>query len=159
MKKIVAFLVLQLSYGTCLFAQSLNCTDFHKGEFFIPTTEELKNFTVKKKDSIETYLIRLDSLVTRTVISRKGNSQTEWINEVGNGEPAYEIIQWIDECTYRLKYDESKMELNEDERMINHHNGIVVSKRKIEGNCLYYTATMTSNTGEEYSQNGTICKQ
>ena len=159
MKKIISFLVLTIFFGTYINAQSLTCIDFHQGEFFIPTTEELKNFTIKKKDSVESYVVPLDSLVTRTVILRKETTQIEWIDQIGNGEPAYEIIEWINDCTYRLTYDESKMELDQTARLINENNGIIVSKRKIEGNCLYYTATMTSDTGEEYSQSGVICKK
>ena len=51
------------------------------------------------------------------------------------------------------------MELDFMEKWTNENNGIVVSKRKIEGKCLFYTATMTTNAGEKLSQNGVICKK
>ncbi|NEV95033.1 hypothetical protein G3567_12890 [Psychroflexus sp. YR1-1] len=159
MKKTTTLLFLLTLIGLNSCAQELTCSDFHLGEFYIPTTEELKNFTVISNDSIQDFELQLDSTVTKTVIERKKNAQIEWKNGIGNGQPAYEKIEWIDECTYRLTYDESKMELDETEKWVNQNNGIVVTKRKIENNCLFYTATMTTNNGEELSQNGVICKK
>lgn len=145
--------------GLNISAQKLTCTDFQDGEFYIPTTEELKKFTVVKNDSINIINLQMDSTVTKTVIIRKKGTQTEWVNGIGNGQPAYEKIEWIDDCTYRLTYDDSKMDLADMEKWINENNGIVVSKRKIENNCLFYTATMTTNSGEKLSQSGVICKK
>ena len=155
--KTLLFLLILIGLNSC--AQELTCSDFHLGEFYIPTTEELKNFTVIKNDSIEDFTLKLDSTVTKTVIQRKKDTQIEWVNGIGNGQAAYEKIEWINDCTYRLTYDEAKMELDETEKWINENNGIVVSKRKIEENCLFYTATMTSNNGEKFSQSGVICKK
>jgi len=140
-------------------AQELTCADFHTGEFYIPTTEELNKFTIIKNDSIKDFKLQMDSTVTKTVIIREKETQTEWANGIGNGQPAYEKIEWIDDCTYRLTYDESKMDLDEMEKFTNENNGIVVSKREIEGKCLFYTATMTTNGGEKLSQSGVICKK
>tara|TARA_R110002049_G_scaffold279278_6_gene458239 strand:- start:1545 stop:1694 length:150 start_codon:yes stop_codon:yes gene_type:complete len=47
--------------------------------------------------------------------------------------------------------------LDEDKKWVNDNNGIVVSKNKIEGKCLFYTATMTTNEGQQISQDGIIC--
>ena len=159
MKKAKTLLLLLTLIGLNSYAQELTCSDFHLGEFYIPTTEELKNFRIIKNDSIQNFELQLDSTVTKTVLERKENTQTEWINGIGNGQPAYEKIEWIDDCTYRLTYDESKMELDKTEKWINENNGIVVTKRKIENNCLFYTATMTTNNGEKLSQSGVICKK
>ncbi|SDF25167.1 hypothetical protein SAMN05421636_1313 [Pricia antarctica] len=49
--------------------------------------------------------------------------------------------------------------LDETEKWINENNGIVVSKRKIEGKCMFYNATMTTNDGQKISQKGTICAE
>jgi hypothetical protein len=155
-KNILLILIL-LGLNSC--AQNLTCSDFQIGEFYIPTTEELKNFTIIKNDNIQDFELQLDSTVTKTVIERKKNTQIEWTNGIGNGEPMFEIIEWIDECTYRLTYDELKMELDENEKWTNENNGIVVTKRRIESNCLFYTATMTTINGEKLSQNGVICKK
>jgi hypothetical protein len=51
------------------------------------------------------------------------------------------------------------MELDEGEKMINKHNGIVVTKRLIEGKCMLYTATITINNAQKISQDGIICKE
>lgn len=155
--KTLIFLLTLIGLNSC--AQELTCSDFHLGEFYIPTTEELENFRIIKNDSIQDFELQLDSTVTKTVIERKENTQIEWTNGIGNGQPAYEKIEWIDDCTYRLTYDESKMELDETEKWTNENNGIVVTKRRIENNCLFYTATMTTNNGEKLSQNGVICKK
>ncbi len=155
--KTLIFLLTLIGLNSC--AQELTCSDFHLGEFYIPTTEELKNFRIIKNDSIQDFELQLDSTVTKTVIERKENTQIEWTNGIGNGQPAYEKIEWIDDCTYRLTYDESKMELDETEKWTNENNGIVVTKRRIENNCLFYTAIMTTNNGEKLSQNGVICKK
>jgi len=155
--KTLLFLLTLIGLNSC--AQELSCSDFHLGEFYIPTTEELKNFTIIKNDSLQDFTLQLDSTVTKTVIERRKNTQIEWTNGIRNGQPTYEKIEWIDDCTYRLTYDESKMELDETEKWTNENNGIVVTKRKIEGNCLFYTATMTTNNGEKLSQSGVICKK
>ncbi len=157
MKKILFFLLTLIGLNSC--AQELTCSDFHLGEFYIPTTEELKNLRIIKNDSIQNFELQLDSTVTKTVIERKENFQIEWVNKIGNGQPVYEKIEWIDDCTYRLTYDESKMELDGTEKWINKNNGIVVTRRKIENNCLFYTATMTTENGKKLSQRGVICKK
>jgi hypothetical protein len=159
MNKTTIILFLSILIGLHCYAQELTCLDFQSGEFYIPTTEELKNFKIIKNDSIQDFKLQLDPTVTKTVIQRKKNTQTEWANGIGNGEPLFEKIEWIDECTYRLTYDDSKKELDEHEKWANENNGIIVTKRRIEGNCMFYTATMTTNNGEKLSQNGVICKK
>ena len=137
-------------------SQKLICTDFKIGKFYIPTTEELKKMSIIINDSIRDFKIELNSTVNKTVIVRKEKSQIEWTNGIGNGIPKYEIIEWIDECTYRLTYDWSMAALDETEKWTNENNGIIVSKRKIEGKCMFYNATMTTNDGQKISQEGTI---
>jgi len=68
-------------------------------------------------------------------------------------------IEWIDECSYRLTYDESKGQLDEEEQWINDNNGIVVSKIQIEEKCMIYNASMTTTDGQVISQKGIICKE
>lgn len=116
--------------------QDLTCADFKTGEFYIPSN----------KNNVENW-----------IVIRETGTQTEWSNEIGKGNPNYEILEWIDDCTYHLTYDETKMELNEQKKWINENNGIVVEKVRINGNCMDYTATMITNDGEKIQQNGTIC--
>ena len=47
--------------------------------------------------------------------------------------------------------------MDEMTKWVNENNGIVVSKIKIEGKCLFYDATMTTNEGQKISQEGVIC--
>ncbi len=159
MKKQYLTLVLASLFIISCKSQELTCSDFKIGKFYIPTTEELKEMTVVTNDSIRDFKIELDSTVNKTVIVRKEKTQVEWTNGIGNGNPKHEIVEWIDDCTYRLTYDSSLSELDEDEKWINENNGIVVSSRRIEGKCMFYNATMTTNDGQKISQDGTICAE
>ena len=159
MKKNTPLILVLFLFSFTISAQDLTCAHFQNGEFYIPSSEELKKFTIIKNDSIQEFTLQLDSTVTKTVIVRKDKTQTEWTNGIGSGEPAYEVIEWLDDCTYRLTYDPSKMEMDAMEKWINENNGIVVSMRKIEGNCLFYKAVMLTNNGEEMTQQGVICKR
>jgi len=134
-------------------AQELNCSDFKEGTFYIPETEiDSKNTTDNENDEN-------DAKIEKYVIIRKGNTQTEWTNGVGKGNPDYEIIEWIDDCTYRLTYDNSKYELDAEKKWINDNNGILVTKTEIVDNCLKYVATLTTNDGQKITQNGIICRE
>ena len=158
MKLKILLLTLCLS-GFCSYSQKLTCSDFKTGKFYIPTNEELKKYTITSNDSIKKFSIQPDENIKRYVVIRKKNTQTEWKNGIGIGNPINIIIEWIDECTYRLKFDSSKGEMDDKAIWVNENNGIVVSKTKIEGKCMFYNATMTSNKGEKISQNGIICKE
>lgn len=144
-------LTLILLIGLTSNAQELTCSDFKEGTFYIPSTEiESKTEIENKENNAET---------EKYIVIRKGNTQTEWTNGVGNGNPDYEIIEWIDDCTYRLTYDDSKYELDAEKKWINDNNGIVVKKTKIIDNCLIYVSTLTMNDGQKISQNGKICRE
>lgn len=159
MKKAKLTSILVLLMGLAINAQELTCADFRIGEFFIPRADELKKYTITSKDSTWTFTSERDSTINRYVVIRKKNTQIEWKNGIGNGNPAHEIIEWIDECTYRLTYDSTKSELDEGRKWANDNNGIIVSKTKIEGKCLFYKATMNTNDGRTISQDGVICKE
>lgn len=139
-------------------AQDLTCADFKLGQFYIPTTEEGSKFTIRNNDSISELIKMRDPELNKFIVIRDSTTQIEWENGIGNGTPTYETLEWIDDCTYRLTFDSSKSELDEEMKWMNDNNGIVVSKTKIEGNCLYYNATMTTNGGQIISQNAVICK-
>ena len=74
--KTILFLLTLIGLNSC--AQDLTCSDFQLGEFYIPTTEELKNFRIVKNDSIQDFQLQLDSTVTKTVIQRKKKSDHLW---------------------------------------------------------------------------------
>ena len=145
-----SILTLILLIGITSNAQELNCSDFKEGTFYIPETEI---------DSKNTNDIENDAKIEKYVIIRKGNTQTEWTNGIGIGSPDYEIIEWIDDCTYRLTYDDSKYELDAEKKWINDNNGIVVTKTDIVDNCLKYDATLTTNDGRKITQSGIICRE
>lgn len=153
-------LVITLSIiGLSSYAQKLTCSDFKIGQFYIPETKEMEKYTIVENDSISEFTPERDSSIKKYIVIREKNTQIEWKNGIGNGNPDYEIIEWIDDCTYRLTYDSSESELDEDKKWINESNGIVVSKLKIEKKCLFYRATMTTNQGKKISQDGIICKE
>ncbi|WP_179345890.1 hypothetical protein [Winogradskyella ursingii] len=159
MKKTIILIAIFLLIGLKINAQELTCEDFKIGQFYIPTDDEMKKYTVISNDSIKEMTAERDLTVNKYIVVRAKNTQVEWKNGIGNGNPEYEIIEWIDDCTYRLTYDSSKSELDEGKKWVNDNNGIVVSKTKIEKRCLYYTATMTTNDGQKISQDGIICKE
>ena len=160
MKKSLLIIILLLFWSSSILSQDLKCKDFNTGKFYIPNkNDNLLEFTVSFKDSIYKYMPKIDSTVTRIVQLRSAKTQIEWANGFNKGTPKYELIEWIDDCTYRLKYDEAKQHLDQTEKWINESNGIVVSKIKIEKNCMLYNAVLTSKDGRSFSQKGLICKE
>ncbi|MFL1895104.1 hypothetical protein ACJRPK_05335 [Aquimarina sp. 2-A2] len=119
----------------------------------------MKKYTITSNDSISKISTPRDVTINKYIVIREENSQIEWINGVDIGNPEYEILEWMDDCTYRLTYDESKAELSDEKKWINENNGIVVSKSRIEGKCMFYDAIMTTNDGRKISQKGVICAE
>ncbi|UOB16823.1 hypothetical protein [Abyssalbus ytuae] len=159
MKKTIFLLFTILLLGFYTRAQELTCSDFKIGQFYIPEIKETAKYTIISNDSISEFIPKKDPAIKKYIVIREEKTQVEWKNGIGNGSPEHEIIEWIDDCTYRLTFDSSISELDEEKKWINDNNGIVVSKIKIEGNCMYYTATMTTKIGQKISQNGIICKE
>ena len=157
MKKTTILISIFLLIGIKINAQELTCADFKVGTFFIPTSDEMKRYTVTTNDTINEWTAERDLSINRYIVIREKNTQTEWKNGIDNDIPEYEILEWIDDCTYRLTYDESKAELDDGKKWVNENNGIVVSKVKIDGNCMFYDATMITNEGQKISQEGIIC--
>lgn len=126
-------------------AQNLRCKDFKKGTFIVQITSP---YEMKFK------------------VIRNGNKQTETIieipeefkNIIKDNDTVNEKVEWIDDCSYRLTYDESIEKLDKYQKAINDANGILVELIKIEGNCFYYKSTQKSKAGDIVS-NGTICKE
>ena len=144
------------------FSQNLNCDDFKTGEFYIPSENENESkYIVTKTDSINSYseeFIEKHESISKYVLLREKTTQIEWDNGIDIGDPLYEKIEWLTDCSYRLTYDETKSELSEDQILTNKYNGIVVENISITGNCMKYKATMTLEDGYEIVQNGKICK-
>jgi hypothetical protein len=157
MKKIKFIPLALLLIGLSSYSQQLTCADFKIGKFYIPASEELTKYTVISNDSIKEFTHEIDTTIKKYIVIRQENTQIEWINGIDNGTPEYEIIEWIDDCTYRLTYDSLKTNLSEEKKWVNENNGIIVSKIKIEGKCMFYKSTMTTTDGQEISSDGTIC--
>lgn len=69
-------------------------------------------------------------------IERNGNSQIE-TNEFN--DKVYYSIKWISNCSYIQKFDENKMELTDEMKMINEDGGLVIELLNvIDENCIYY---------------------
>ncbi|MCK0148147.1 hypothetical protein MWU78_21045 [Arenibacter sp. F26102] len=125
-------------------AQELDCTDFANGTFLVHT--------------------RGAAPVTWRLV-REGNYQTGYKEKIsgdeqGTTDPKIEFskIEWINDCTFRLTYDESKSELTAVQKYINQINGILMEVIKIEGNSFTYKSTMTVN-GKEVVREGKMYKQ
>lgn len=134
MRKMKLLLITLSLIGLNSCAQNLNCADFKIGQFYIPETKEMTKYTIVENDSISEMTPERDSSIKKYIVIREKDTQIEWENGIGNGKPEYEILEWIDDCTYRLTYDSSKSELTADKKWINENKGIVVSNTKIEDN-------------------------
>jgi hypothetical protein len=66
-------------------------------------------------------------------------------------------LEWIDECTYRVKYDEIKMTLNAFQKSIN-ENGALVKMKKIKGKYLYFDSFL-SYEGKKIKLSGKMYKE
>lgn len=135
-------LLLLLTFMTAslnCFSQDLTCKDFHEGVFYADSEQ-------------------LDKL--KWIIIRSGNHQTEKVIENHISQEAkslHEIIEWIDDCTYTLKYDPT-FGLSIYEKFVNDCGGVLNRIIKIEGNCYTYTSTISYDGIDEAFQ-GKICME
>lgn len=123
-------------------AQILTCEDFKSGTFTMTTTDSINAY-----DSIEYEFIRT------------GNSQIENYELNGEKIKIYAIIKWIDECSYIVTFDDSKMELDEFQQAINDNIGVVVKMINIKNNCYYYRSVLIIDGDEPMIIKGKICKR
>jgi hypothetical protein len=147
MKKTLYLLFILSS--TSLFSQKLTCKDFKTGTFYI------------QKDSISPFDYK---------ILRFKNHQIETVSNLHEIDPKllekfpelkgkfYENITWVDDCSFKLKFDGSKMKLTDSMKEMNHNGGLLIEKIKIEGKCFYYKSSMTIKN-EVQSVYGKICKE
>ncbi|MCK0110488.1 hypothetical protein MWU58_14410 [Flavobacteriaceae bacterium S0825] len=142
MNKYILIMIILISANS--HSQQLTCENFKNGTFIIPADETLP------------ISIRVE---------RNGNNQTEIIlnPEVIDAEDLelrktfFEIIEWIDDCSYRITYNETKMTLDEHQKFVNENGGLLVEMVKIEGSCFYYMSSIDVD-GEVVSVNGKLCK-
>ena len=138
-------IILLTLIGINAFGQELTCVDFKTGTF---------NTSISEPVQINWKIVR------------EGNVQTEIMSELPielkdsgySTEPQYAIINWLDDCTYRLTYDESKAELTKSQKWINSLGGVLTVLTKIEENCFYYKSTLKYEGGEQVTK-GKLCKE
>lgn len=126
------------------YGQDIKCTDLKDGIFTIKVSEP---FEMKFK------------------VIRNGNEQKEILIEVPEklkdsgllNYTIYGVVKWIDDCSYRLVYDESKMELDETQKMINSVGGVLTEFVKVEENCFHYKSLVKYSEKDQVI-NGIICK-
>lgn len=145
-------------FGT---AQELTCNDFKKGTFYIPTERKIDTLYIFRasENKLEKIPFENDSNMKQIVVLRGGNSQTEWINAVDNGEPTHEKIKWIDQCTYILTKDEEKHELDENDIFISQNGGLLVEIIEIVGKCMKYKSSITTENGDKMYTIANICAE
>lgn len=141
MKKTIIYSALLITLATN--AQDLTCADFKEGHFYVPAD----------KETLLSYKIR-----------RNGTQQIETVEDPDQllgadfNKTAYQIIEWIDDCSYRLTSDASKIELSDYQKYINDANGLLVELIKIEGNCFYFKSTLNDQDIKQVI-NGKLCKE
>jgi len=141
MKKIILLSILTFSMLDT-FGQNLPCSDFRDGTFYSPPSESMP--------------IGWD-------VIREGNSQIETVTDdpqklLGEDfvKTQYQIIEWIDECSYRLTYDDKKMNLTAYQKFLNDNGGTVNEITKIEDGCFFYKSTLS--IGDEIqTMEGKMC--
>ncbi|MGJ8666414.1 MAG: hypothetical protein ACSHW7_08620 [Patiriisocius sp.] len=131
---IITLIFLTIPIG--IFGQNLECEDFREGSFFIEST--------------------MNGADIRFEMSRTGNNQIEYY---GIDEALHLNLEWIDECTYIMKLDESKSDQDPASKFINENGGIYVTKKYIEKNCFYYTSNFKLPNDELVTIDGRICKE
>ncbi|UII75324.1 hypothetical protein LV716_13815 [Flagellimonas sp. HMM57] len=130
--KLSLFILLAIMVSSC--GPYLTCEKVKTGAFYMIYSD---------KDSV--------------LMERKGNVQVEYSGLRDKENGAYSNLEWIDECTYRLKFDESKHELNKSQKLVNDNNGIVVTQTPLNDRCMYYTAVLTLANGKSVKKIGRIC--
>ena len=132
--KIKLLLFAAIGIIVCSCGPYLTCEEIKTGSFYMVYSD---------KDSV--------------LMERHGNVQVEYSNISDKENGAYSNLEWIDECTYRLRFDESKHELNKSQKLVNDNNGIVVTQTPLNARCMYYRAVLTLADGKSVKKIGRIC--
>ena len=139
------FLILLTLLETISFAQNLKCEDFRNGTFTIENTSPIKMNGKLIRNGSEQY-----EIYAELPAAYKGLGL--------ENKPVYGKLEWIDDCSYQMTYDEVKNELMDSEKLINSLGGIRTELVKIEGNCFYYKSSVKFKESDMVFY-GIICKQ
>lgn len=143
MRKSILILIGLIAWQS--YSQGLTCDDFFNG-LFIGTTPKFPGVEWK--------------------MTKHGTNQIETISKIPEkyieqGYPTdtlFSKIHRIDKCSFRLNFDDSKMQLDQYMKRMNDNGGIFVEIKKIEGNCAFYVSKSTYES-EEIVIEGKICKE
>ncbi len=142
MKKTILNLLILVSLNSC--GQNLKCSDFHQGNFTLTsfgTTPMVSKVVRNENEHIETIIELPEELKDLDIPTRY-----------------YAKIEWITECSYKMTYDETKMELNPILSSYNKSGGILVKLIEIKENCFYYKSIFKLD-GQTIELNGKLCKE
>ena len=102
MNSIIFSVLVLLTSLSCNKLEKSDCNDYKKGTYKIYMSGDSESYYT---------------------INRTHSSQIE-TNE--NGNEVFYTIKWINDCSYVQKFDKTKMELNDEMKMINNDGGMVV---------------------------------
>lgn len=159
MKRLLTLFVCFLSILN--FSQDLKCEDFKSGRFYIPMDSNNDTLYVYNTNTGELTKqnYEIDKELKKYIVIRSVNEQVEWHNGENVGNPIYEDLIWVDDCSYILKFSSKNEFIDEESQYINDVGGLKVDILFIEENCMKYKATLTLEDATEIYQFGYICKE
>ncbi len=123
--------LISLLFASC--NESPSCKDFKEGNYNIVSENALSDFAVIRN---------LDSQIET--------------NEYG--DKTYYSIEWISECSFISMFDDTKMVLNDEMRMINSDGGLVVELLEVlDDDCISYQSYV-KNFKELSLRKGKFCR-
>lgn len=128
--RVVFISVLIISLISC--NQKITCQDFKKG-----------NFIIKLDD--DTY-------------SRYERTENTQIETNQDGDEIYFSIEWIDDCSFIQKYDEDKMILTDEMKMVNKDGGVVIELLEIGGDGCIAFQSYVKDFKDLSLKRGSFCK-
>ena len=119
----ILYIFLLIILNAC--AEKSVCEEYKKGDFY-----EI----IVGNENINKKITRTENSEISVIVKRNG--KTTKSNE------DYRTIEWINDCDYILKIDESKMEMDESMYEINRNGGILCEFEKTENEYLIYNCTI-----------------
>lgn len=116
-------LVALVSLNSC--EKKVNCSDFKTG----------------------TYLISNDTLFDNAPTLIKTATTQQQINS--KGDTLFANVKWLNECSYKLKFDKNKMTLSPFQINVNTRGGILIEFGIPEGDIMPYTSVLKGETKTE----------
>lgn len=133
-----------ISIGNACFSQEFTCEDFKNGSFLaeVHTPKRLKYKIVRTENK--------QSEIIQEIPSE--------INDIITSHTVYGSLEWLDDCTYILRYCDQQNNLTDLQKEINQNGGLLTEILQIEDNCLNYKTTVRLN-GSKRILYGSYCKE